>query len=146
VPFHKLTQWLCYSLVEAIESEGGWKVDRGRGQTGLPEYRNGGLLVDHGVLTIRPETLPPNAYPNGKDKPPVLEPSHPAVVEWRAVTVIALDKIHEMLCAKLGITTTDLTLAQVLEAATWKGGREIARAKRPGGGPPVDIISDGTVF
>ena len=37
VPFHKLTQWLCYSLIEAIESEAGWNVDRGRGQTGLPE-------------------------------------------------------------------------------------------------------------
>ena len=37
VPFHKLTQWLCYSLVEAIENVGGWRVDRGEGQTGLPE-------------------------------------------------------------------------------------------------------------
>lgn len=37
VPFHKLTQWLCYSLVEPIESEAEWKVDRGKGQTGLPE-------------------------------------------------------------------------------------------------------------
>ena len=40
VPFHKLTQWLCYSLVEGIESEARWKVDRGRGQTGLPEVRS----------------------------------------------------------------------------------------------------------
>jgi hypothetical protein len=39
VPFHKLTQWLCYSLVEAIEGTAGWKVERGRGQTGLPEVR-----------------------------------------------------------------------------------------------------------
>ena len=37
VPFHKLTQWLCYSLVEGIESEAAWRVDRGKGQTGLPE-------------------------------------------------------------------------------------------------------------
>lgn len=37
IPFHKLTQWLCYSLVEAIENEAGWRVVRGRGQTGLPE-------------------------------------------------------------------------------------------------------------
>lgn len=41
VAFHKLTQWLCYSLVEGIESEAGWKVDRGRGQTGLPEVSRG---------------------------------------------------------------------------------------------------------
>lgn len=112
VPFHKLTQWLCYSLVDAIESETGWKVDKGLGQTGLPEvstkqsfaclcradnlrlfffqYRNGGLFIDLGAFIIKPESLGGNAYPNGKDKPPVLEPSHPAVIEWRALTVISL--------------------------------------------------------
>ncbi|WVQ64905.1 uncharacterized protein L199_003074 [Kwoniella botswanensis] len=146
VVFHKLTQWLCYSLVEAIESQAGWKVDRGRGQTGLPEYRNGGLLVDLDVLSINPSSLGPNAYPNGQDKPPVLEPSHPAVIEWRAMTVICLDKIHQLICSKLNVSSEVLGLAQVLEAATWKGGREIAKEKRQGGGPPVEIISDGTVF
>ncbi|WRT65696.1 uncharacterized protein IL334_002642 [Kwoniella shivajii] len=146
VVFHKLTQWLCYSLVEAIESQAGWKVDRGKGQTGLPEYRNGGLLVDLGVLTIKSSSLGDNAYPNGNNKPPVLEPSHPAVIEWRAMTVISLDKIHELICAELNVTSDVLGLAQVLEAATWKGGREIAKEKREGGGPPVEIISDGTVF
>lgn len=146
VPFHKLTQWLCYSLVEGIESEAAWRVDRGKGQTGLPEYRNGGLLVDLGLLTIRPESLPSSAYPNGRDKPPVLETGHPAIVEWRAVTVITLDRVHELICDKLEVSQEELPLAQVLEAATWKGGREIAKTKRPDGGPPVDIISDGTVF
>ncbi|WWC60301.1 uncharacterized protein I303_102870 [Kwoniella dejecticola CBS 10117] len=145
VVFHKLTQWLCYSLVEAIESQTEWKV-QGKGQTGLPEYRNGGLLVDLGVLTIKPPSLGLQAYPNGEEQPPVLEPSHPAVIEWRSMTVICLDEIHELICAKLGVSTAELTLAQVLEAATWKGGREIAKEKRAGGGPPVEIISDGTVF
>jgi hypothetical protein len=99
VPFHKLTQWLCYSLVEGIEAEAGWKVDRVRGQTGLPEvsscseglaydqYRNGGLLMDLGLITIRPESLPEGSYKEGKA---TLDPSHPAVVEWRAITVITL--------------------------------------------------------
>ncbi|WWC87881.1 uncharacterized protein L201_002779 [Kwoniella dendrophila CBS 6074] len=148
VVFHKLTQWLCYSLIEAIESQTEWKVEseKGKGQTGLPEYRNGGLLVDLEVLNIKAESLGSNAYPNGKDKPPLLEPSHPAVIEWRAMTVICLDKIHELICTKLGVSPEVLGLAQVLEAATWKGGREIAKEKRQGGGPPVDIITDGTVF
>nr|XP_019012079.1 uncharacterized protein I206_02917 [Kwoniella pini CBS 10737]OCF50860.1 hypothetical protein I206_02917 [Kwoniella pini CBS 10737] len=145
VVFHKLTQWLCYSLVEAIESQTEWEI-QGNGQTGLPEYRNGGLLVDLDVLTIKSSSLDSKAYPNGMNNPPVLEPSHPAVIEWRSMTVISLDKIHELICAKLKVSTKELTLAQVLEAATWKGGREIAKEKRPGGGPPIDIISDGTVF
>jgi hypothetical protein len=57
------------------------------------------------------------------------------------------DRIADAIRQKLGITAAELTLAQVLESATWKGGREIARKKRPEtGGPPIDIESDGTVF
>ena len=37
VPFHKLTQWLCYSIVEGIESEAGWTVEGKEAQTVLPE-------------------------------------------------------------------------------------------------------------
>ena len=46
--------------------------------------------MDHGLLAIRPDSLPSDAYPNGRDKPPVLQPSHPSVVEWRAMTVVSL--------------------------------------------------------
>lgn len=38
VPFHKLTQWMCYSLVEVFERVGNWSIV-GSGLTGLPEYR-----------------------------------------------------------------------------------------------------------
>jgi Protein of unknown function (DUF1688) len=57
------------------------------------------------------------------------------------------DRIADLIRQKLGLSPEQLTLAQVLESATWKGGREIAREMRPEtGGPPIDIISDGTVF
>lgn len=57
------------------------------------------------------------------------------------------DRIADAIRANLGLSATELTLAQVLESATWKGGREIAKQKRPEtGGPPIDIESDGTVF
>lgn len=60
---------------------------------------------------------------------------------------ICRDRIADLIRQELGLTSTQLTLAQVLESATWKGGREIARQKRPEtGGPPIDIESDGTVF
>jgi hypothetical protein len=63
------------------------------------------------------------------------------------MTVIELDRIAEGLRNKFGRDRETLTLAQVLESATWKGGREIARQLRPQtGGPPIDIVSDGTVF
>jgi hypothetical protein len=39
-----------------------------------------------------------------------------------------------------------MPLASVLEGGTWAAGREIARRIRPDGGPPLSIVSDGTVF
>ena len=39
-----------------------------------------------------------------------------------------------------------LPLAKVLEGGTWAAGRRIARERREGGGPPLTIVSDGTVF
>ena len=57
------------------------------------------------------------------------------------------DRIADGIRRKLGLSAQQLTLAQVLESATWKGGREIAKQKRPQtGGPPIEIESDGTVF
>lgn len=41
VPFHKLSQWLSYSLIEAIEVVYGAKFKGAELLTGLPEYRNG---------------------------------------------------------------------------------------------------------
>ena len=129
--------------------------------TGLPEYRNGGLLLDLGVLTLKKGALPIDP----KSGLPRVAPSHPAIVEWRAMTVIELcavsksynlllliivhirDRIADAIRKQLGLRTDQLTLAQVLESATWKGGREIAKAKRPETcGPPIEIESDGTVF
>lgn len=57
------------------------------------------------------------------------------------------DRLAAAIRKKLSLTSEQLTLAQVLEGATWKGGREIAKQKRPEtGGPPIEIESDGTVF
>ncbi|KAJ3559645.1 hypothetical protein NM688_g216 [Phlebia brevispora] len=147
VPFHKLTGWITYSLLEPLQKVMGWKFEGLEDLTGLPEYRNGGLLVDFGVLTLKPGALPTSLYPDPESNIPRLLPSHPAIVEWRAMTVIELDRIADGIRTKLGLSREQLSLAQVLESATWKGGREIAKQKRPAtGGPPIEIESDGTVF
>ncbi|KAH9840212.1 uncharacterized protein C8Q71DRAFT_482172 [Rhodofomes roseus] len=147
VPFHKLTGWITYSLVEPIQKVLGWKIEGIEHMTGLPEYRNGGLLVDLGVLQLKPGALPSSFYPDASSGIPKLPPSHPAIVEWRAMTVIELDRIADAIRQNLSLSLAELSLAQVLESATWKGGREIAKQKRPAtGGPPIDIESDGTVF
>lgn len=46
----------------------------------------GGLLVDLGVLTLKPDVL----LKDVKSGLPYAVPSHPAIVEWRAMTVIEL--------------------------------------------------------
>ena len=37
-------------------------------------------------------------------------------------------------------------LVKVLEAGTWFAGRALAAERRSGGGPPITVESDGTVF
>ncbi|EPX57995.1 putative pyrimidine-degrading protein DUF1688 [Cystobacter fuscus DSM 2262] len=135
VPFHKLSQWLTYSMLEPLE-EGGLQVTGLEALTGLPEYRNGGLLVDGGVLVPRDERLLTDAY----------QPGSEPIVEWRALTVALLDEVGERVRERLGMTAEQLPLAKVLQGGTWSAGRKLAAQKRPGGPPPIRIESDGTVF
>jgi hypothetical protein len=135
VPFHKLSQWLTYSLVEPLE-EGGLTVTELDALTGLPEYRNGGLLVDLGALVPRDARLLTEAFSPGAEP----------IVEWRALTVALLDEVARRVRERLGMTAEQLPLAKVLQGGTWSAGRLIAAEKRPGGTPPIRIESDGTVF
>lgn len=41
IPFHKLTMWITYSLIEVFNRVAKWKVEGLEDLTGLPEYRNG---------------------------------------------------------------------------------------------------------
>lgn len=135
IPFHKLSQWLAYSLVEPLE-EAGVTVSDIDGLTGLAEYRNGGLFIDTGVITPRDSALLTTP----------LDPGHEAVVEWRALTVALIDSLAPRIFAAFGPLAKPFTLASILEGGTWAAGRRIAAEKRPGGAPPITIISDGSVF
>jgi len=135
VPFHKLSQWLTYSLIEVFE-DAGVAINGIEALTGLPEYRNGGLFLDLDVLRLRNPELADVELP----------PGHPAVVEWRALTVALLDRIAPPLRARLGRDEAALPLSRLLEGGTWAAGRQIAAERRAGGGPPLRILSDGTVF
>jgi hypothetical protein len=135
VPFHKLSQWLTYSLLEPVE-HAGVRVRDVEQLTGLPEYRNGGLLLDTGVLRLRDSQLAEAPLPA----------SHQAIIEWRALTVQLLDRIGAEVQRRMGKTPHELPLARVLQGGTWAAGRVIAAQKRAGGGPPLRLVSDGTVF
>ena len=135
VPFHKLSQWLTYSLVEPM-LEAGIEVTGIDALTGLAEYRNGGLFVDLGVLALRD--------PGAAASP--LAADSELVVEWRALTVALLDRLAPLVWERLGLEADPPPLVKMLEGGTWSAGRRIAAERRPGGGPPIDVVSDGTVF
>lgn len=135
VPFHKLSQWLTYSLIEPLEQVG-IAVDGLEELTGLAEYRNGGLLIDMGLLEV-------------KDKR-ILETKQVAdselIIEWRALTIALLDELAQAVRGQLNMNERELPLAKILQGGTWEAGRRLARQRRPDGVPPIEIISDGTVF
>ncbi|MEJ5988999.1 URC4/urg3 family protein [Ramlibacter sp. PS3R-8] len=134
VPFHKLSQWLTYSLLEPFA----WSGVQVRGLdalTGLPEYRNGGLLLDTGVLRLRDEGAARALW----------QPGDELIVEWRALTVALLDEVAVEVRKLLHLDAQRLPLACVLEGGTWAAGRELAQRHR-GGLPPLRVASDGTVF
>ena len=136
VCFHKLSQWLTYSLMEPLELFG-LKFKGAEKMTGLAEYRNGGLFIDLKVLTPKHPSPTTPSYNVDDD----------LIIEWRCLTISLLDVVGKMVRERLGMSEQELPLVKVLEAGTWKAGREVAAKMRPEGkGPPIIINSDGTVF
>ncbi len=134
LPIHKLSQWLTYSLIEPLE-QAGLTISGIDELTGLAEYRNGGLFVDSGVLVPRDaRTL---TEPQAVD-------SH-TVIEWRALTIALLDRMAPLVWKLLDVASPP-PLVCLLEGGSWSAGRNLAQTLRPSGGPPITVISDGTVF
>ena len=135
VPFHKLCQWLAYSLIEPLDAAG-LRVVELDGLTGLAEYRNGGLFLDCGVIEPR--------EPGLVQRP--LDPLSEPIVEWRALTVTLLDRLAILVREQLGKSAHEFPLVKVLEGGSWAAGREIAFERRADGSPPLSIVTDGTLF
>ncbi len=135
VPFHKLSQWLAFSLIEPLE-EFGIDVVGMDVLTPLAEYRNGGLLIDMGLLRAKHDAVLGQAHPGSSE----------LITEWRALTVALIDLLAVRIRERLGLSSIDLPLAKILEGGTWSAGRRIAKKRRPGGGPPITLLSDGTLF
>ncbi len=134
MPFHKLSQWLTYSLLEPFEWAG-IEVEGLDALTGLPEYRNGGLFLDAGVLRLKDASQAGRLHAAGDE----------LIVEWRALTVALLDELAPLVREQLGLTADQMPLACVLEGGTWAAGRALAQQLHQGL-PPLNIQSDGTVF
>ena len=99
--------------------------------TGLPEYRNGGLLIDTGLLTLKEKdaqrgiaAYKDNARVKGQpnmEVVPLFPTDDDVIVEWRAITVGFLDDLLVEVNGILGLSgKKKLSLAQMLEAGSWK--------------------------
>lgn len=132
LPFHQMTQWLTYSLMQPMQTLLKIHFAGTEMLTGLPEYRNGGLFVDLGVLTLKKDDME-RGLENFSDYclrhnikavevAPMFEAGDDAVVEWRGATIGLLDRllveVNRALIADL--QGNELTLGQLLEAGSWK--------------------------
>lgn len=135
VPFHKLSQWISYSVIETLANNG-FTVTGVEQLTGLAEYRNGGLMLDSGLISLR----------NPANAEKLWVPGSEIIIEWRALTICLLDKIGEKIVQSLNTTPAQFPLAKVLEGGTWAAGRKLALQKRNNLTPPLNIQSDATVF
>jgi hypothetical protein len=135
VPLHKLSQWLAYSLIEPLQWAG-YAVTDIDGLTGLAEYRNGGLFIDTGVLSLR----------DGADESGRHDVGSPLVVEWRALTVALIDELAGKVRSRLSLYGEAFPIAKLLQGGTWAAGRSLAEKLRPDKSPPIQVITDGTLF
>ena len=97
------------------------------GLTGLAEYRNGGLFVDTGVLTLRDPDDAGAAASGGREA---------LVVGWRALTVALLDRLAPMVRERLGVARRPSHWLACWRAAPGRRVGGSRRRKRPDGGPP----------
>lgn len=134
LPLHCVGQWMTYSLLEPFQ----WAGVQVRGLphlTALPEYRNGGLLIDSGVIRLR----------NAQAAAQTWKPGDEIIVEWRALTVALIDELAPRVRHLLHLDEHRLPLGSLLEGGTWAAGRELAQRLR-GGLPPLRVVTDGTAF
>ena len=102
--------------------------------TGLAEYRNGGLFVDMGVLSLKEESLAEGLQrsSNTGDGLPCFGASDDEIVEWRAMTIALLDKLHDIIKASPRFNAVHLTLpfgSGILEGRARTGCSETAADK-----------------
>ena len=98
------------------------------------------ILTDDTVPSLHPKLKDANAVTLGATN------DSEAVVEWRALTLALIDRLADRVRDKLQLTSEQLPLAKVLQGGTWSAGRLLARQLRRDGGPPLRVISDGTLF
>ncbi|KAI9256363.1 hypothetical protein EDC94DRAFT_213046 [Helicostylum pulchrum] len=152
VPFHKLSQWLVYSLIEPMEKLMGAIIEGTEQLTPLPDYSNGGLLIDTGFITLKKTDYErgitnyrENSLLPGQPKIemiPTFEMSDPVVIEWRALTIAYLDLVAERVRSTMKLSKKTLSLTQLIEGGITSAGKELAEISRPNTQQPPILIKN----
>lgn len=135
VPLHSMAQKLAYSLVEPLIWAGVDVVDF-NDLTGLADLEHGGLFMDAGVILPRDAKALINQHDAGAL----------FVVEWRALTVVLLDRLADRVRASAELDAEQLPLACIMQGGTAPLASKIALEKRGNDRPPLGLASDGTVI
>ncbi|KAI8988195.1 hypothetical protein BDF20DRAFT_310633 [Mycotypha africana] len=157
VPFHKFSQWMLYSLIEPMEKMLGAMIEGTEQLTPLPDYANGGLLIDTGFITLKASDFDrgiknhkENSLLQGQPKmeiTPMFDISDPVITEWRALTIAYLDLVAERVRSVMNLNRRSLTLSQLMEGGTTSAGKELAEISRPNTQePPIIIKCDGVLI
>lgn len=146
-PFHKLTQWLGYSLMTAFSQYLNITWINSELGTGLAEYRHGGIFIDIPVLQLKPHLLEQGQRNSGQSMPE-FDVMSDVIVEWRAMSIALLDELYERIKERFSSGKKPLSMSQMLEAGTFKAGRELAAKYRPTtkSSPILIAGADGTLF
>ncbi|KAI8061637.1 hypothetical protein BC940DRAFT_310016 [Gongronella butleri] len=141
IPFHKHTQWLVYSLCEPLEKLLGAIIEGKDLLTPVPDYAQGGLLLDTGFLTLKRAEYDrgiaqfrKHAQQHGLaqvEVTPMFDANDPVVTEWRALTVAYIDIAADHARQTLHQTRTSLPLSKFMEAGSFNVGKELAEISRP---------------
>ena len=93
VPFHKLSQWLTYSLIEPFAGAGlkMRAARRAHGAAGISQRRASGRSRRHSFAHRRSMRRRPTTC------------TSELIVEWRALTVALMDRLLDLVRAKLGL-------------------------------------------
>ena len=134
MPFHKISQWIIYSLIDVIKNYGNYKITDTMILSALPEYRNAGLLLEYQVIT------PKNRLAFSK----IYTIKDTFVVELRGLTIAILEYLLNDINSERSIEEK-YSMSEFLENGSWSLGREIAY-KKNNGDLPINLILEGNYF
>ena len=135
IPFHRHSQWLCFSFLEPLV-ENGLFMTNSKELTGLADFRNGGMMLDSGLLEFKDPHL----------KQKIHHIDDGVIVEWRALTLVLLDELAPLVAEKLGKSPLEFPLAKVLEGGIWWAAKILAQKLREDASPPLKIAHNGFLF